>query len=183
MPAVSSRVAIRYAKSLLGLADEKGLLEEVKDDMQGFVKINDDNRDLELLMQSPLVPHVKKMGILKSIFEGKVNELTYAFFHLITKKNREEALYAIATAFLDQYNEKKGIQKAYVSTPVPLSEVAKKQISDTVLKMTGKQSVILNEEVDESLIGGYILRVEDRQIDSSLKSSLINIKNSLKNSN
>ncbi len=169
--AVSYRVASRYAKSITELAQEKKALDHLKGDMELFVKICEDNRDFQLMLESPIINHDKKRHILNMIFKGKVHELTLAFFDIITRKNRESDLYGIAKQILVKYNELKGIQAAEIRTAIPLSAGLKKEFSDIVSKAVGKD-VILSEEVNEDLIGGYILRVEDKQIDNSIKSSI-----------
>lgn len=169
--AVSYRVASRYAKSITGLAEEQKVLDQVKADFELFVQVYEENRDFQLMLESPIIGHDKKRKILSMIFDGKLQKLTMTFFDIITKKNRESDLYGIAKQILVQYNLLKGIQIAEVSTPVPLSAALKKQFSDVVSKAVGKD-VILSDKVNEDLIGGYILRVEDKQIDNSLKSSI-----------
>ncbi|CAG4991877.1 ATP synthase subunit delta [Dyadobacter sp. CECT 9275] len=170
-----SIVASRYAKSLIELAREQNVLEAVYEDMKLFKDTVDNNRGLMLALKSPVVRHEKKLGILKSIFEARVNPVTYAIFTIITKKNREAILDSIADEFLIAYNNLQGIQKATVTTTTPLNEELRKQFTDIVASATGK-TVELEEKLDESLIGGYLLRVNDRQVDASLRSRLNELK-------
>ncbi|MGB0524580.1 MAG: ATP synthase F1 subunit delta [Flammeovirgaceae bacterium] len=169
------RVSSRYAKSLIELAQEKNLLDQVKNDMVLFRDTCDQSRDLSLMLKSPIISHIKKAEILKSLFEGKVNELTFSFIDIVCKKTREFLLYPIAKQFLHQYNEVKGIQKATVISSTPLTVTAREAINKVVSEVTGK-TVELEEKVDESLIGGYVLRVGDKQIDDSVKSRLKNLR-------
>src|SRR5688572_7171171 len=113
-----SRAASRYVKSLLGLAVERNVLDEVHQDMLLFSKVVEDNREFELLLKNPIVKHDKKRDILERLFKGKVNPLTLAIFDIITKKNREPILPAIAREFHNSYNEYKGIGKAVVTTAI-----------------------------------------------------------------
>ncbi|SNR76669.1 MULTISPECIES: ATP synthase F1 subunit delta [Hymenobacter] len=162
------RVAARYAKSLLDLAEERGTLEQVKEDMDLFNKTLDENRDLRLLLRNPIVKHDKKLAILRAVFGGKVTDLTEKFFTIITQKNRESALEFIGSEFLDQYNRLRGVQSAEVTTAVPLNAVTRLQVVQLVRQQTGQQQVTLSEKVDPSLIGGFVLRVGDRLIDDSV---------------
>ena len=168
-------VASRYAKSLIELAEEKKVVEEVYQDMLFFNQIAKDNRGLMLALKSPVVRHEKKLAILKAIFKDKVNPVSYTIFDIITRKNRESILDSIAAEFITQYNAYKGIQKAVVTTPIPLNPELRKKFSKIVADATGK-TVELEEKVDDKLIGGYVLRVGDRQIDASLKSRLNELK-------
>ena len=170
-----SIVASRYAKSLIELAKEQNVLEAVYEDMKLFKDTADNNRGLMLALKSPVVRHEKKLGILKAIFEARVNPVTYAIFTIITKKNREAILDAIADEFLIAYNDFQGIQKATVTTTTPLTEELRKQFTEIVANATGK-TVELEEKLDENLIGGYLLRVNDRQVDASLRSRLNELK-------
>ena len=165
------RIASRYAKSLLDLSVEKGQLEEVNKDMLMFSETVKENRDLLLMLKSPIITHDKKLAILNQLFKGKVNDLTLAIFQILTKKHREAYLAQIATEFHHQYNAKKGIEEATVTTTFPLSATLRKEFEGVVKKISHKE-VELTENVDESLIGGFILKIGDRQIDDSVSSKL-----------
>jgi F-type H+-transporting ATPase subunit delta len=175
-----SIVAARYAKSLIDLAKEQNVLEAVYQDMVLFKDTADKNRGLMLALKSPVVRHEKKAGILKALFEARVNAVSYAIFKIITRKNREAILDEIAAEFIKAYNLNQGIQKATVVTTTPLTDELRKQFTDIVTSATGR-TVQLAEKVDPSLIGGYVLRIDDRQIDASLKSRLNELKLQLVN--
>ena len=167
-----SRVASRYVKSLLGLAVEQNALEAVHADMQLFDKVCRSNRDFAVMLQSPIIKHDKKKDILEAIFKGKVHTLTLAIIDILTKKNREPLLPAIAAEFENAYNQYKGIEKATVTTTIAIDEKLKKEIEEMVKKLSGKKQVALETKVDNNLIGGFILNVGDRQIDASIKNKL-----------
>jgi F-type H+-transporting ATPase subunit delta len=169
------RVASRYAKSVIDLAIEKGCLDEVHTDMLSFAKVCNENRELVTLLKSPIVKSDKKSNILISIFGGKVSDLTLAFFKIITQKGREQALPSIADEVHNQYNILKGVQKAEVITASPIDATLRAEFTKLVVSSTGK-TVELKESIDPELIGGYILRIADEQIDESIKSKLNNIK-------
>jgi F-type H+-transporting ATPase subunit delta len=168
-------VAFRYAKSLIGLAQEKGVLDTVQADMKLFSEVCDENRAFVVALKSPVVKHVQKLGILKGIFQDKVSPVSYSIFEIITKKNREAILPAVADEFQRQYAEIKNVVKAYVTTVTTMTDAQRQQITKVVADATGK-SVELVEKTDASLIGGYVLRVGDRQVDASIKSKLNDLK-------
>ena len=170
-----SIVASRYAKSLIELAKEQDVLEAVYQDMLLFKDTADKNRGLMLALKSPVVRHEKKLNILKALFKERVNAVSYAIFTIITKKNREAILDEIANEFVKSYNLNQGIQKATVVTTTPLTDELRKQFSDIVAARTGR-TVQLAEKIDPSLIGGYVLTIDDRQIDASLRSRLNELK-------
>lgn len=169
---VDSRAASRYVKSLLGLAVEQKVLEEVHNDMLMFTKLVENNREFKLLLLNPIVKHEVKRSILEKLFKGKVNALTMAIFDILTRKNREPLLPAIAKEFHEAYNEHKGIRKAFVTTAVPLDQQLRAKFEGMVKNYTGKTQVELIEKVDKDMIGGFVLNVGDRQVDASIKNKL-----------
>lgn len=173
--AAGARIANRYAKSLIGLAKEQNAVDQLSEDMKGFIQIADDSHDFVLMLESPIITHDKKLEILIKMFEGKVHDISMAFFKLLSKKSREAALPAIAKAYVSQYNEFKGLAVAEVTSSTPLSASFKKSLTEKVSKAINK-TVELKEVIDESLIGGFILRLDDKQIDNSVKAQLLNIK-------
>jgi len=166
------RVASRYVKSLLGLAVEKNALENVHKDMILFSKVCDENRAFTLMLRNPIIKHDKKREILEEIFKGKVNALTLAIFDIITRKNREPLLPAIAKEFHVAYNNFKEIGAASVTTAVPLDKKLRDEIEQIVKKLSDKKQVEIEEKVDPEMIGGFVLNVGDRQIDASIKNKL-----------
>lgn len=165
------RIATRYAKSLLDLAVEKGFLEDIHADMRLFAGIVEKNFSFELMLKNPIINQDKKQAILHEIFKKKVHPVTLTFFDIILRKNRERFLPAIAASFDSMYNQHKGIEKAVITTPFPLNDALRKEFEKTVAKITGKK-VILAEKVDPSIIGGYILKIGDRQLDESVNGKL-----------
>jgi F-type H+-transporting ATPase subunit delta len=169
------RVASRYAKSLLELAVEKKILEEVNKDMRLFDKVLQENRPLLLMLRNPVIKNDKKAAVLGQVFKGKINALTSAFFDLVSRKNREAALPAIAQEFFAQYNVHNNILKAQVTTTFPLTDDLRKRFQTTLVEATGK-TIELEENVNPELIGGFILKIGDKQVDESLKSKLKEMK-------
>jgi F-type H+-transporting ATPase subunit delta len=173
------RAASRYAKSLIELAQEKGILEQVNEDMQLFSDVVAKNRDLELLLRNPIVKSDKKLAVINAIFKGKVNDLTLAFFQIVARKSRESLLKFIANEFKAQYNVYKGITEARVTTAVPLSPALRDELGQRLVAQTG-QKIELEEKIDPTLIGGFLLRIGDLQIDSSVKYNLNKLRNKFK---
>jgi F-type H+-transporting ATPase subunit delta len=171
-----SRATARYVKSLLDLAIEKNLVEEVHRDMLFFTDVVSKSRSLDLLLQNPIIKHDKKLAILKSLFGGKVHNLTMSFFDIITRKNREPILKSIAREFHNAYNLYKGIGIASVTTATPLDDKLRSEIEKLVREYSDKKQIELVEKVDPDLIGGFVLNVGDRQVDASIRSKLKTLK-------
>jgi F-type H+-transporting ATPase subunit delta len=166
------KAASRYVKSLLSLAVERNVLDQVHQDMVSFDKVVRENRALLITLRSPIIKHYKKKNILEALFSTRFNELTITFFRIVTEKNREGLLPLIAQEFHNAYNLHKGIGKATVTTAVPLDNELRGQLLEVAKKIVGKPHVELDEAVDPSIIGGFILNAGSSQIDSSIKHKL-----------
>lgn len=171
-----TRAASRYVKSLLDLAVEKKALEAVHRDMLLFAEVAAQSRPLRLLLQNPVIKHDQKLTVLKKIFGGKVHSLTMSFFEIITRKNREPILVSVAREFHNAYNEHKGIGKATVTTATALDAKTRAELEKLVKNYSDKKTIELVEEVDPDLIGGFVLKVGDRQVDASIRSKLKNLR-------
>ena len=169
----NQRVAYAYAKSLMELAIERGDLEEVYQDFLHLATMARSNRDLELVMRNPIISSEKKLSILKALYEKRgAQAATLSFFEIICRKGREEVLADIAREFQVLYQIHKGIQVAEVTTTFPLDDQLRTQFVQIVKEISGMKEVKLSEKINPELIGGFILRVNDRQLDESLSSKL-----------
>ena len=170
-----TKVASRYAKSFLGLVAEKGKLDEAIQDMELVQKTISENRELVILLKSPVVKTDKKISILESIYGKHLSEASMLFINLITKKRREGVLPEIADSFIAQYKAMKGITTAKVTSATVLSDDAKKKIADLVQKEVGG-TVELSTEINPDLIGGFVLRIGDKQLDTSILNKVNKLK-------
>ena len=164
----TGRIAARYAKPILELAEEKNVLDQVKGDMESFITICKESREFSLMLKSPIISHLKKAEILKKTFSGRVNDLTLQVFNLITKKNREGVLEDVAKEFVHIYNAKKGLAEVTVTTSFKIDDSLRKSFAKLAKQVTGKEA-ILTEKVDEDIVGGYIMKFGDSQIDDSVR--------------
>lgn len=166
------KIAGRYAKSLLDLAIEKNTLDATMEDMrtiQGMCK----NRDLYLLLKSPIVNIDKKKSVFKALFDPYLNEISKAFVNLILVKRREELLPEIADEFIDQYKAYKGITSVIVTSAVPLDKDALQAISKKLLdsNITANELEI-EQKVNPDLLGGFVIQVGDKLYDNSISHKL-----------
>ena len=165
------KVASRYAKSLIDLSQEQGVLEAVKQDMEQFVGVLQSNKELQAVLRNPIVKQDKKENILDSLFATKIHASITAFFHIMVRKGRAGILYPTAKEFIREYNEVKGIVHATVTSATTLSAANLDALKAAISKEIGKE-VILHNDVDASLIGGFLVRVGDRQIDATIAGRL-----------
>jgi F-type H+-transporting ATPase subunit delta len=174
-----TRAAARYAKAFIDLTMEQGVLEQAYADMQTIVSLCKSNTDFLIFLKSPIINTDKKQAVLKEIFAGKMNKVTDAYIHLITLKKREIYLAEIAAEFINQYKEKKKILTAVVTTANGIDDVIRKKVME-IVKGVGSSDVVLEEKIDTSIIGGFIIRVGDKQIDASISRKISNLKQTFK---
>lgn len=166
-----TKVAKRYAKSLLDLAIENKVVEEIFRDMEDVLKTIRSSRELSNFFKSPIINTDKKDAVLQEVFGGKINKMCLDFFRIITRKKREYYIEDIAAAFVELYKSYKNIQTAYLITATPATDDIRKQMLELIGKTTSDK-IELREKVDPSIIGGFILRWGDRQVDTSVARKL-----------
>jgi F-type H+-transporting ATPase subunit delta len=150
-------------------------LEAVHKDMELFVHTIKANPQLNAVLANPIIYHDKKVKILAAIFGDKVSKVTITFFNLMVNKSRAEIIYPAALEFVNQYDVVKNITTATVVSASELSAANKKTIIAEIEAET-KGTVKLIARVDPALIGGFVLTVGDRQVDTSLSNSLAKLK-------
>lgn len=168
-------VAARYAKSLIDLAQENKKVDALKKDMELFHQTLKANPELKAVLANPIVSHSKKINIVDEVFAGKMDKTSTAFFKLMINKGRGEVLYATSQEYVNMYDVKNNIVHASVVSAAELSDTNKKKIIAEIEASTGG-TVKLDARVDASLIGGFVLTVGDRQVDTSIASDLKKLK-------
>lgn len=173
----STKGATRYAKALLELAIEQNKVEQVAADLNYLREVNAETKEFKILLKSPVINSSKKIAIFKELF-GQFEDMTSSFINLITKNRREYMLPEIAVSFEAQLKASNGIIPITLVSAVKLNKTTKDMILEKIQKtVTGVLEV--EEIIDESLIGGFIIRMDDKQIDASIASQFINLKQRL----
>lgn len=170
------RISSRYAKSLLLLSMEKGKTDEVYADMMLVSRTIAENRELKVLLSSPVIKPDTKMNVLNALFASKVNEISKMFMELLTRKGREGMLGEIAVSFVAQVKEHKNIVPAHVVSAVALDNETRTTIEKLAAKLTHGKTIELEEKVDAALIGGFVLQVGDHRVDASVSGEIKNLK-------
>jgi F-type H+-transporting ATPase subunit delta len=171
-----SKVARRYAQSLLGLAIERNIAGDINNDMLLIANTCRENRELVLLLKNPIIHTDKKDAIIRAIFGSKVNAVTNSFMEIITRKGRESYLQDIAGTFVSIYKDLQGIKTAYVTTAVTMDNALRTEVMNIVKRAKGDNAELV-EQVDKDIIGGFILRIGDVQYDASVSKKLSSLKN------
>ncbi len=173
-----SKINVRYAKAFFELAKEKGLTRELREDAGLITAVCASSSDFNLLLESPVIKTSKKSEAIRRIFEGKIHTLSLNFLMLITNNKRENYLPGIFRNLEDMYRREEGIKSAVLTSAQPLNEALVLQVKG-ILEKEFSAKVELGQKVDEKLIGGFVLRVEDRQYDASLSTQLKKIREQL----
>lgn len=173
-------VASRYAKSLLDLAVEKGQLDAVYTDMLQVKAVSDASKDFILFLNSPIIKSDKKIAAIKAVFEGKLNPMSLGFLTIVASKRRESVIPEMAESFIEQYRTHKNILTAVVTSANGL-DAATKQKALELVKTQLNGEIELVEKTDANLIGGFILKIGDKQLDKSVSRQLSNLKKELTN--
>jgi len=173
----SSKASIRYAQALLDLAIENNNLEAVTRDMAYLKTVNDENREFQLFLGSPVIKSDKKVAVLNEIF-GDFDKISKSFITLIAKNSREAILPAIAESFTELLNLKNGVVPVTLTSAAKLDDSVKKQILDK-LQASIKGTLQVTEVINPDLIGGFVVRMGDIQIDASVASKLSQLKQRL----
>jgi F-type H+-transporting ATPase subunit delta len=176
------RLASRYAKSLIDLAIEKGLLEAIYKDVLYLNDLIKLNKDLNTMLRSPVIPADKKNKVIAMITDGKINAFTSIFLKLMVTKSREFFLQEVLQSFIQQYKQKKNIHTVKLTTATNLSNEMKTKIVNQVKKTgTDMQNVEVETIVNPDIIGGFILQTGDQLVDASVSYELSQIARQFEN--
>ncbi len=170
-----SKAAVRYAKAVLSLANETNVAQVVFEDMQSVAATLQGSKELRSVLQSPVIKAEDKKAALHSIFSNQ-SESTANLINVLSDNKRIPYLGDVASSYIHLYNEAKGVKAAQVTTAVPLTSEIENQVLVKVKELTGSSSVTLENIVDESIIGGFILRVGDLQYNASIANNLNKLK-------
>ncbi len=162
-----TRAALRYAKALLNLAKEHGLHEEVNENMLLIANTISENKDLQVMLKSPIIKSEIKKNVLYAIFDSEVNDLSKGLINLLIENKRIEILYLTAKEFTIIFDFLMGYEVAIVTTAIPLTPEIEKIILEKINTLSSKEVSIKNI-INPAIIGGFILRLGDVQYDASI---------------
>lgn len=174
-----SRAAIRYAKAILETAVSSGKANQVNDDMKSIITAVVSSADLKEFLASPIVASDMKMEVLSEVFSS-VQAETNSLFRLLKENKRFEILEAIALQYNTQFDELNGVEVANVTTAFPITAELEAKILAKAATISTKKITIQNT-VDPSIIGGFVLRIGDKQYNASVSNRLQELKREFSN--
>ena len=169
-----TRAAIRYAKAVLSLASDNKQAAVVQADMALISQTIANNASLEAVLKSPVVKLSEKADVLKAIFSS-VSEESKSLFNTLVTNKRVDILSQVATQFGILYDIENNKENAFVTTAIPMTSEIEAKVMAKLKTLTTKE-VTLNNSVDETILGGFILRVGDLQYDASVSNQLNTLK-------
>ncbi len=168
----------RYARALLMLAEENGILEASYKDLKLADAVLNGHKGLSVSMNSPVVRAGKKQNLIKRLFDGRVDPLILKFMLIIVRKQRGNILGGVASAYGDVYKKHLGIETVRIITAQPLDENLRERAMTAARKLT-HYAIEFDESLDPGIIGGFILILGDKRYDASVRNRLNQVKKHL----
>ena len=172
-------VSTTYGEALFELAVEEGREEEFLSEVAQLKSLLDENPDFGKLMNHPKILKEEKLKVLEEVFGGRISKELLGFLHLVVSKDRYGDIDAILDFFISEVKKLKGIGIAHVTTAADLNEAKKKEIEAKLLATTSFQKMEMHYQVDEDLIGGMVIRIGDRVVDSSVRTKRFELQREL----
>jgi F-type H+-transporting ATPase subunit delta len=175
-----SQITVRYAKALLAMAKEQDILPEIRENATTLLNLINTTPELKNFFEIPIIKPSLKLEVINKSFKDTFHPLMLSFLQLIVKNNREHLLPFILLAFEDLFKKDNKIKSVILTTAKPVSNKTRALIKNYISREFNIK-IELAERVNDKLIGGFILRIEDQQINASVSNHLNKIKNELLN--
>ncbi len=174
------RAAQRYAKALLSLASEQNQLDAIDADIRLIDQTVVDSKDLRVMLKSPIIKSELKQACLHQIFKG-VNPLVTNLFEVLLQNKRINLLPDVVKAFIGLVDKLNNVTTAKVTTAVPLDADMEAKIRQKIKEITGDEATLV-KHIDENILGGFVLRIDDLQYDASISGKLTSLQQKFKQS-
>ena len=168
-------VSKTYGDALFELAVETGRLDTLLEEVKAVSQALRENEDLTRLMNHPKIVKEDKIKLIEDIFKGRVSDELVGLMRMIVEKDHYNELDSVLTYFIDQVKEYRNIGTAYVTSALPLSDAQKAAVEKRLLETTKYVKFEMHYKTDAALIGGMVIRIGDRVVDSSVKNKLNNL--------
>ncbi len=165
-------VSKTYGEALFNVAIEENTLDMILDEVKLLMDAFEDVENLIKILNHPKIDKEEKLAVVENIFKGRLSDTLVGFLTIVVTKDRHNDLVDIFEYFINKVREHKNIGVAKVSSAVELSALQKAQIEKRLLDLTKHVKIEMNYKVDSSLIGGLVIRIGDRVVDSSIKTRL-----------
>lgn len=164
--------AHRYAQAILDISQQKNAADKIYQDSIALLNVVKQNRDLYNFLKSPLIKSDTKEKIFRSLFEKHIHTILIQLFSILCKRRRENILPEILNAIINEYKKRNNIVSVQLVTTFKWDEELKKSLTEKLQKLKKASKIELHENIDESIIGGFIVKTDSEQIDTSIKTQL-----------
>lgn len=175
------RLAQRYAKSLVDIATDLNQLDAVHEDILFLNSVVKKSREFVLMLESPIINPDKKYKVISAITKGKISKVTDAFIKLLCNKHREANLPGVVASFVEQFNTIRGLHTAKLTTATTITKELINSFVSKIKASTSYDHVQLQTVVDDKIIGGFILEMDGKLIDNSIRRNLHDVKKQFEN--
>ena len=170
-----------YGDALFELAVELGKVDDFLDEAKGIIEVVNSNDGFSQMMNHPKINKEEKLQIIDDVFKGRVSDELVGLLRMLEEKDHIKDVTAVLEYFIDRIYDFKKIGRANVSTPMELTDAQKAEIEKRLLQTTEYSSFVMNYTVDPELIGGMVIRIKDRVVDSSIKTQISKLSHELSN--
>ncbi len=175
---MSSRVATRYAKSLIDLAKAQSIDGKVYEEMEAFGNLAQASADLRSLLSNPVVSAKDKLVVLNRVFEDST-DLTKSFVSMVVDRKRESELASIAKVYIQMYDEAQGVVRVSVKSAIALDEKSLGDVKRYLKGLVKQEELQIENIIDSSVIGGMVIQFDDKLLDLSIAKELKEIRKQL----
>ncbi len=168
-------VSKTYGEALFELAMEENKAQDWLEEIKTLQAVLAENPDFDKFMKHPGIPKQEKVQVMENIFKSRISDELIGFLEIVITKERYNELQAIFTYFIDKVKEVQKIGVAYVTTAVELTDAQKDSVCAKLLATTVYETMEMHYAVEPSLIGGMVIRINDRVVDSSIRTKLSNL--------
>ncbi len=172
-------IAGTYGDALFELAVEQNLTDSLMQEIDFLQTVLKENSDFEKILMHPEIPKQKKLQLIENVFKGRISDALTGFLRIVVTKGRYENLPDIFAYFIARVKEYKKIGVAQVVSAIPLRDEQKQKIEQKLLETTHYETMEIDYKVEESRIGGLMIRIGDRVVDSTIRSKLSALTGSL----
>ncbi|MDD3368635.1 MAG: ATP synthase F1 subunit delta [Lachnospiraceae bacterium] len=172
-------VSTTYGEALYELAVEENKVDVFQEEIQEVRKVLLENKDFAKLMNHPHILKEEKIKVIENVFKGRISDELTGFFILTVEKDRYSNMNGILDYFIEKVKALKGIGISHVTSAVPLTDSQKKEIEEKLLETTSYKTMEMHYKEDPSIIGGLVIHIGDRVVDSSIQSKLASLEKQL----
>ncbi len=168
-----------YGDALFELAKEENKVDVIYEEVQGLIQVLNENPDLTAMMTHPHISKDEKLQTVETVFKGKISDEIIGLMRMVVEKDHFGQMKDIFEYFVSSVKEFKNIGVCYISTPLELSDQKKKEVENRLLETTKYETLETHYSIDKELIGGMVIRIGDRIVDSSIRTKIYNLSREL----